>query len=396
MDAGIYFSGYVFSKASPASAIPSSIYTIRVSDCKYGIVIVVPDHNAPTNPGVVLVFKRCFIKHNATHGALVKVTRAAGVTLENSVIRFMDSLFTSTGDVSETAAIYAENGVIEIVNCSIVTNHSTTGKYAINMQSSLATLRNNIIWAISSNAKMLKRKSGCAVTSDYNLYVATSTGGTIFTDNATDVTFANWKTAISGDAQSSLVASGSSPYVASSFSSPSDFSVIQSTPISSTAGDGLTAPGFYEGSAYTDYYGYARSINSGYWDKGAIDRIDANRQSLQLSGGYLKLGPTINHGVTTIASLAQTPHPAIFTFCSTPLKALSYLPRELTLSVSGDSAVERAFPDLRLCPCSTHRRQFLQDRSLIHQSSVRTGSHRQKPSFPDLSFFSGISATRLD
>jgi hypothetical protein len=306
MDGGMYFSGYVFDKTSATG--PSFIYTTRIIDCKYGIQIVSPNISGSTLQS--LVFKRFFIKNNASHGALVKVTTAAGGG-QGGNISFVDTLFSSTGDISETGAIYASCYLASLINCSIVVNHSTSGKYAVDLQSSLASLYNNIVSATNATAKLVRRKLNCTVTANYNLFVASTTSGTSFTNVTTDVNFAGWQS-VSGDAASTIVASGSSPFSsASSFSSPSDFIVLQNTPAALTDGTPtvFTSPSIdaYGGSTPSDYFGYVRSTDSGYWDKGAVDRVDANRQNLYLSGNYVKLGPTINHGIATVASLAQTP-----------------------------------------------------------------------------------------
>ena len=306
MDGGLYISGYVFDKTSATG--PAFIYTTRIIDCKYGIQIVSP--NISGSMFQSLAFKRFFIKNNSSHGALVKVTTAAGGGSGGN-ISFVDTLFSSTGDISETGAIYASCYLASLINCSVVTSHSTSGKYAIDLQTSLASLYNNIISATSATAKLIRRKLNCAVTANFNLFVASTTTVTGFTNVSTDVNFAGWQ-AVSGDADSTIVASGSSPFsAASSFSTPSDFIVLQSTPAALTAGTPsvFTSPSInaYDGSTPSDYFGYVRTADSGYWDKGAVDRVDANRQNLYLSGNYIKLGPTINHGVTTVASLAQTP-----------------------------------------------------------------------------------------
>lgn len=305
MDAGMYFRGYVF--GTPAtSAGDTKIQTTRIIDCKYGIVVV--PSSTITGTSLYLAFQRFFIKNNSSHGSLVSVTQDPGATVSRGNIVFSNSIFSSTVDVSEAAAINANCSSIEFYNCSIVTNLSGTNKYVIDLQCGSAKLYNNIILSSSTNtsAKLIRRKLLCTVTADYNLFVAKSATATNFTDNTTNITFTGWQ-ALSGDAGSTTVDYGSSPYSSSStFATPSDFVILPSTPTALTAGS-FEDPSLFLVRGYFDYLGYERFPLSGYWDKGAIDRVDANRQNLYLSGNYLKLGPTVNHGVGTIASLAQTP-----------------------------------------------------------------------------------------
>jgi hypothetical protein len=321
---GLYISGWVFSTATPASGSPSYIYTIKIINCRYGIVVVSPDAGLTPPVGVKLVFKRCFIKNQSlTAGALVTVSKAAGA-LSGANVVFLDCIFSLPfSDVYEPAALSITGNSLVFWNNTVVVGLATSSKYLLDIQVPSASVQNNIFKCGVSglmsggSEKQLRLQAGATISADYNLYAANTSISTAFAVGTTTMSFTGWQTATGADgASSSPQYGGYIPFLASDFSIPEHFKVQTSTvgPNSNIldGGNRLQAIGNYEGSALTDYFGYTRDRVVGYWEKGAVEAWDVNKQNpLRISDSFIKfvsvIGSLPNHGVATTASLAQTP-----------------------------------------------------------------------------------------